>query len=226
VSEATVELEERQQPVKKADPVLPEWAIRCVRRSGKRVSDYLFNTRYRGLENIQLTDGLIIVSNHQTYLDPIWVGLPVDRPMRYLAWSEAFDWPFVGMLMNKFGAWPINIDGRDPSAVRRSIQWLKRGGGIVIFPEGGRCEADGVPLQFKTGAVRMALEANVPVLPVTINGGHRVWPKGQAFPRFKPIDIIYHPIHRVTMQPGEDTRQCARRETEKLSEIITSALTD
>ena len=70
----------------------------------------------------------------------------------------------------------------------------------------------------------MALEANVPILPVTIRGAHRVWPKGYRFPRFKNVEVIYHTPYKVAQQEGEDARLCARRESDHLAEIIRSAL--
>jgi 1-acyl-sn-glycerol-3-phosphate acyltransferase len=76
----------------------------------------------------------------------------------------------------------------------------------------------------KGGAVRIALEAAVPILPVTIRGANRVWPAGQRLPRPGTVEIIYHPLINVEQLPGEETRACARRETERLSAIIGSAL--
>ncbi len=77
---------------------------------------------------------------------------------------------------------------------------------------------------FKPGAARLALEAGVPILPATIRGAHRVWPKGQRLPRFREVEIIYHPVRHITPAPGEDARQCARRETQELAAVIRSAL--
>jgi 1-acyl-sn-glycerol-3-phosphate acyltransferase len=70
----------------------------------------------------------------------------------------------------------------------------------------------------------MALDAGVPILPVTIRGANRVWPASKILPRRGKIEIIYHDLFHVEQRPGEETRACARRETERLSEIIRSAL--
>ena len=95
----------------------------------------------------------------------------------------------------------------------------------MIFPEGGRGNADGTTRKFKAGAVRMALEAGVPILPVTIRGGERVWPSTHRLPGLRGhIEIIYHPAIHVAPCDNEDTRECARRETARLSEIVQSAL--
>ena len=95
----------------------------------------------------------------------------------------------------------------------------------MLFPEGGRGNPDGTMRKCKLGAVRMALEAGVPILPVTIRGGERVWPNTFRLPRIgRSIEIIYHPIMHVEQGEDEAVRESARRETERLAEIIKSAL--
>jgi 1-acyl-sn-glycerol-3-phosphate acyltransferase len=184
----------------------------------------LWKTNYSGAEHIPLQGGLLVAANHQTYMDPLWISLPIKRPLRFLAWDAAFNWPVVGPAMGFFGAWPIQIEGNDRAPIRKSLQWLREGGAVVIFPEGGRGEPDGSMIKFKAGAVRLAIEAQVPILPVTIRGAHRVWPMGRRFPGLGQVDIIYHPPLAVAQQPGEDFRTCTQRETNKLAEIIRSAL--
>src|SRR5258708_34712252 len=79
--------------------------------------------------------------------------------------------------------------------------------------------------KFKPGAVRMALEGGVPILPVTVRGGQRVWPSSLNFPRLgHSVEIIYHPLFVIQQRENEDVRECARRETDRLAEIIGSAL--
>jgi 1-acyl-sn-glycerol-3-phosphate acyltransferase len=183
-----------------------------------------WNLRQRGLENIPLEGGLLIASNHQSYLDPFLISVPIKRPLRFLAWNEALEWPVAGRVMRLMGAWPLQLQRSDPAAIRRSIQWLRSGGALVIFPEGGRGLPNGSMVRFKGGAVRLALEAGVPILPVTIRGANRVWPAGRRVPRMGKIEVVYHRLHRVEQKPDEETRAFARRESERLAEIIRSAL--
>ena len=204
--------------------MLPQWALEIFRSMIAIGSRALWKIEFKGLENVPRNGGLIIASNHQTYIDPFWLSLPIKRPTRYLAWSAAFSWPIVGRCLTWFGAWPLALEGSDPAAIRRSLQWLRDGGAVVIFPEGARSNATGSMERFKAGAVRLALEANVPILPVTIRGGNQIWPRGWKFPHLGKVVITYHPLYRAAPAVNEETRACARRETERLAQVIGSAL--
>ncbi len=216
----------REPPHVKSRPetALPQWSIDLVRPVVSVVSRVFWRLEFKGVENIPREGGVIIASNHQSYGDPAWLALAIKRPIRFLAWSEAFSWPVIGKAIQLLGAWPLQVEGSDPATIRRSLTWLREGGVVVIFPEGGRGKPDGSLIRMKGGAVRIALEAGVPILPVTIRGANRVWPAGKRLPRTGRVEIIYHPIIHVRPLPGEETRACARRETERLSGIIASAL--
>ena len=209
---------------KRVETALPEWSIKLLRPIISLGSHIFWRLEHKSIENIPPDSGLIIAANHQSYGDPFWLAIPVKRPIRFLAWSEAFSWPVIGKAIRLLGAWPLHVEGSDPAAIRRSLTWLRDSGVIVIFPEGGRGLPDGSMIRMKAGAVRMALEAGVPILPVTIRGGNRVWPADKLFPRPGKVEITYHPVVHVKQLPGEEPRACARRETERLAEIIRSAL--
>ena len=209
---------------KRAEMALPEWSISMMRPIIGLGSRLFWRLEHKGVENIPASGGLIIAANHQSYGDPFWLAIPVRRPIRFLAWSEAFAWPVVGKAIRRLGAWPLNVQASDPAAIRRSLTWLRDSGVVVIFPEGGRGLPDGSMIRMKGGAVRMALDADVPILPVTIRGANRVWPANKLLPRPGKVEIVYHSVMHVKQLPNEETRACARRETERLSEIIRSAL--
>ena len=159
---------------KRAETALPEWSISMMRPIIGLGSRLFWRLEHKGVENIPAGGGLIIAANHQSYGDPFWLAIPVKRPIRFLAWNEAFSWPVVGKAIRLLGAWPLNVQASDPAAIRRSLTWLRDSGVVVIFPEGGRGLPDGSMIRMKGGAVRMALEAGVPILPVTIRGANRV----------------------------------------------------
>ncbi|HEY0430824.1 MAG TPA: lysophospholipid acyltransferase family protein, partial [Pyrinomonadaceae bacterium] len=190
---------------KRVEMALPQWAISLIRPVIGFGSRMFWQLEHKGLENIPPNGGLIVAANHQSYGDPFWLAQPIKRPIRFLAWSEAFSWPVVGRTIRWLGAWPLQVSGSDPAAIRRSLTWLRDGGVVVIFPEGERGQADGSMIRMKAGAVRMALEAGVPILPVTVRGGNQVWPASKLLPRPGKVEIIYHLPFTPEPLPGEET---------------------
>ena len=204
--------------------MFPQWLLDIFRPLVRALCRLLWHIRWFETQYIPESGALIIAANHQTYIDPFWICSPVKRPVRFLAWDAAFNWPLVGPIMRLLGAWPLQLEGSDPGPIRRSMQWLHEGGAVVIFPEGGRGNSDGTMTRFKPGAVRMALETGAAILPVTIRGGHLVWPSSRRLPRLAPVEIVYHPLFVIEQRQDEETRECARRETERLAAIVRSAL--
>ncbi|MBX3291891.1 MAG: 1-acyl-sn-glycerol-3-phosphate acyltransferase [Acidobacteria bacterium] len=187
------------------------------------ISKLLWFIRYRGKENIpSVSEGpFLIAANHQTYFDPAWICAPVKTKFRFMAWDRAFEWRFVGWFIRSLGAFPVSLEkGGSLSALKEALATFKAGGALVIFPEGAREFSDGRLLGFKQGAVRIAMQANVPILPVTIRGGNRVWPQKQKYPKFfRPIVVKYHPLLHIEKN-GLDENEAAERYTRILSEII------
>ncbi len=182
----------------------------------------LWRLEYHNLENIphDRPGGLVVASNHQTYIDPFWIGVPINRPLRFLAWDKACKWFIIGPLIRKLGAFPVNLDRGGKDSYKTAIRVLKEGHTLVIFPEGSRETAEGKLLPVKQGTVRIALEAGVSILPVTIRGGNRVWPQQQNLPRFSKVHVTYHPLLEVNRPEGTDARAYAAELTEKLGKII------
>lgn len=163
------------------------------------VSKILWFIKYDGLENIprETKSGFLVAANHQTYLDPLWIAPPISgQRFRFMAIASAFGWPVIGPLIKYLGSFPVTNDRRGAvRAFRESIDTLKDGGVLFIFPEGERRFADDNSFEFKTGAAKIAIAADVPILPVTIDGGERIWPQGKRFPRlFRRVTVTYHPI--------------------------------
>lgn len=139
-----------------------------------------------------------------------------------MAYDRAFEWRFIGPLIAYLGSFPVSPDvGDSLKAMKEALRSLRDGAILTVFPEGGREFADGEMLPFKDGAVRIALQSHVPILPVTISGANRIWPRGQKYPRlFRRVQITYHPV----MDIAEDgtTRKNADLDalTQRLQQII------
>ncbi len=185
------------------------------------ISKPLWFVRFRGKENIppKSSGPVLIAANHQTYIDPVWICIPMRRRFRFMAYDKAFEWRVVGPLIKYLGAFPVKhpVD-TSRRLFRESLRSLRDGATLVVFPEGAREFADGEMFEFKSGAMHIALRAGVPVLPVTIRGGNNVWPQGQKYPRLlRRVEIEYHPLLTVDSSENADVW------TDRLKEIIKAA---
>jgi 1-acyl-sn-glycerol-3-phosphate acyltransferase len=174
-----------------------QFVVDVLRLIGYVISKLFWFIRYHGRHNIPEKDagGFLIAANHQTYIDPVWICLPMRRRLRFMAYDKAFEWRIVGPLIKYLGSFPVSMEvGGTLKAMKHALRALRDGAALTVFPEGGREFADGEMLPFKTGAVRIAVQAGVPILPVTITGGNRIWPRGQKYPNlFRRVEITYHP---------------------------------
>lgn len=161
-----------------------------------------------------------MVANHQTYFDPFWICIKINRTLRFIAWDKAFDWFLIGWMIRKLGAFPVSLErGGTLGASKRALKVLRQGATLVIFPEASREFSDGEFLEFKTGAVRLAIEARVPILPVTVCGGNHVWAQDMKFPKLHKVKIIYHPLFK-TPEPAKDIHAQVLAVTSEIKEII------
>lgn len=200
------------------------WIFRIVRLMASIISHVYFRVEYRGVENIPTTGPFLMTPNHVSYFDPIWISVPVRRPMRYMTWDVMTRKPLIGPLMRAFGSFPVNIDRADRQALRVAAEQLRGGGGLVVFPEGGRTQT-GALMKFKAGAVLLAIEAGVPIVPVTIIGAYQAYSFHHLLPRPRKVRIVYHPPIHLQLPAGEEpSREFLRTQTDKLRQIVASAL--
>ncbi len=184
--------------------------------------------KFEGTENIpqKLSGGLLVVANHQTYFDPFWICVPIKRKYRFMAWNQACEWFLVGKIIRYLGAFPVSLKrGGTKKAMLESLKCLREGATLIIFPEGTRGFSDGKLLEFKTGAVRIAIESEVPILPVTIRGAHKVWSQDIKYPKLGKVEIYFHPIFEIPENtPNIPEHEFASRLNAQIKEIIESKL--
>ncbi|MGI8782363.1 MAG: lysophospholipid acyltransferase family protein [Acidobacteriota bacterium] len=193
--------------------------IAGLRRCVLGASRLLFRIEFFGAEQVPVLGPAILVANHQSYLDPILITLPIRRPISYMAWDGLFRFAPLGWLARQFGAFPLRQEAVDKNAVRQSLRALQNGNLLMIFPEGQRSLA-GKLMPFKPGFARLALLARVPVVPVTIVGADRVWPPGRFLPLPGKIQITYHPpLHAHEWEIGEKSQRAERLKEEVLKSI-------
>jgi|SRR2546423_5465719 len=204
-----------------------KWLIDIIRPFVRWLCRVWFKAEFRGVENIPAQGACLITPNHASYADPIWITVPIRRRVYYMAWDKPFKIPVLGLLMRVFGAFPVSLEAVDASAQRAAHEVLRTGKALVIFPEGGRTRS-GKLMPFKMGAFRFALTYGVPVVPVSINGGEKIWPVGRFFPRVAKLIVTYHPPIAVEQLPEGTSRvelkSRARELARRTYEAVASAV--
>jgi len=168
------------------------------------------NVRIRGLSNIDLSRSYIFMLNHQSLYDiPVILGcLPVQ--FRWLAKHELFKIPLFGIAMRRSGYISINRTNRRSAfkSLKKAARIIRSGVSVVIFPEGTRSH-DGRILPFKNGGFVLAIQSQVPIVPVIIQGTSAILTKKQI--KITPGEVS---IQVCAPIPTTDSRfqfKCARR---------------
>lgn len=167
--------------------------------------------RMTGTEHIPTSGGVLLAYNHIGYVDFVYGGLaaqPSKRLVRFMAKRELFDHPVSGPIMR--GCHHIEVDrGAGIASLQLAQEYLASGEAVGIFPEATISRAMELK-EFKTGAVRIAAAAGVPLVPVVLWGTQRLMTKDHPrdFSRGKTISItVGEPLHPDGADPAADTAQ-------------------
>jgi 1-acyl-sn-glycerol-3-phosphate acyltransferase len=161
-------------------------AFTGIRLAGVRVETV-------GLEKIDASKTYIYMSNHVSNLDPPLLLPLIPGRTSVMAKKELFSYPILGKAMSLGALVPVDRGNRDAgiAAVREASKVLQSSISMTIFVEGQR-SFDGRLLPFKKGPFYLAIENNVPVVPITINGTHYVMPKRRFGMKKGTVKIIFH----------------------------------
>jgi 1-acyl-sn-glycerol-3-phosphate acyltransferase len=154
----------------------------------------LFRLRAEGVENLPQEGGFVLAANHVSNFDPWPLGIPLfpKRFLRFMAKAELFWWP-LGPLISSGGAFKVRRGERDIDAMNKAVELVRAGQIVVMFPHGTR-QRKGLVKKYQPrshrGAARIAMEANVPLVPAAIAGTDRLSRLGPLRVRYgKPIDL-------------------------------------
>jgi len=156
----------------------------------------VFRPSITGVENVPREGAAIIVCNHLSFVDSIFLPLAIPRKMTFLAKSDYFTGKgirgaIVKWFMTSAGQLPIDRSGGKASeaSLNTGLGVLAEGRVLGIYPEGTR-SPDGRGYRGRTGVARMVLEAHVPVIPVAVVGTDEVMPLGAKLPKVKKVSVV------------------------------------
>ena len=166
--------------------------LSIMRLIARMVTTLAFDLKVYGIHHVPANGGVMIVSNHQSNIDPPAIGCQIPRMTHYLAKSELFKTRFSNWINRQMGAFPVRMGEGDIGAIRESIRRLKEGSALVLFPEGSRTwQGDLQKLQPGVGLI--AKKAGVPIVPCVIDGSYKAWPRTSKLFRRWPVRVQFGP---------------------------------
>lgn len=174
----------------------------------------------RGEENIPQDTAVVLIGNHQSYLDiPVLMGY-VNKPIAFIAKSEILKVPVLSKAMKLMQCtFLVRTDMRQSvKAMAEAVETIKKGYSMVIFPEGTRSKG-GPVIDFKAGSFKLAYKSGVPILPVTIDGTFRLYEEKNKVQSGKVIITVHPPVPTAGL-----TKDDQAQIPEKVRSIVLSAL--
>ena len=180
----------------------------------------VFGCRVRGGANLPRTGPVIVACNHKANIDPVVAGMVCDRPLRYMAKKELFVNPALRKLIVSLGAFPIDRGAGDREALRTSLDILKEGGVLLMFPEGTRQPDDAIH-EFFPGVGMLALRSGAPVVPLAMDGTQRMLPGDGRVHRATLRTAIGPPLDfsDLTARNSKSYQEAARRMQQALTDL-------
>lgn len=172
--------------------------------------------RVTGRNHMPTAGGCLIVSSHQSYLDPLLLGLGIPRQLHFMARETLFhNATWFSRLMRSLNAFPVRQGEPDLGAIKETIRRVRAGAAVVIFPEGKRTEDGSIGILLP-GAVMLARKCGVPVVPAVITGAYELWPRQQRLPSLRGRIRVafgrpFAPAEVAGLAPEELTRRIRER---------------
>ena len=184
----------------------------------RTVAVAVFGFRVRFAAPLPDEGGLLVLSSHQSHLDPLLLGLAARRRLSSLARSSLYGFKPFAAVITALDAVPIDRNASMIKSLKEIVGRLRSGRAVVVFPEGTRT-ADGRLGELKSGFALLAKKAEVPIVPVAIVGAYECWPRGRLLPRPGRIRLEFGrviPAAEIAVLEDRAIVELCRRELEAL----------
>jgi len=163
---------------------------RIVRPIVTTICTVLWRTRVVGRENLPPDGGFILAPSHRSMMDIPFAAVVTHRRIRFMGKKSLFALPVIGPIFTWLGGFPVARDGTDRKAVRDSVEMLRAGEVLCVFPEGTRQNGPKIqPLQ--PGAAYLALRSGVPIIPIGMAGTEEILRASKSpIPRFGRVVLV------------------------------------
>ena len=162
------------------------------------ISKLFFFLGVKGKKNMPKTGPVVVCANHVHALDPLALAMICHRQIHFMSKYELFQKKFTKWLLTALGAFPVNREGNDLKAMKKSMEILKQGRVLGIFPEGTRSKTGG-QLSFHEGAVTFALRCGAALVPVGMNVCFKPFRKHRVVVG-EPIDLSAYQGRKATKE--------------------------
>ena len=180
--------------------------------------------RAEGVPYIPATGPFLLISNHQSYLDPFFIQTVFRRPCHAMAKSTQFESRLMRAIMWRCYAFPVRRYRVDPQAVRIVLRRLQQGHPVHIYMEGERTWDGGLQPP-RRGTVRLALKAGVPIVPCVIDGAYDIWPRWDRGIRRGSVRVAFgEPFLLPKLDRKVDREAALPDATQRIVEAITGLL--
>lgn len=169
----------------------------------KILTKLLFDLKVHGRQHIPKRGGVLIVSNHQSYLDAVVLAAFLKRPVNFVGQSGLFENPLGAWVLRRLNAFPLRQGKGDVGAMKEMIRRLRECHLLNIYPEGTR-SPDGQIHTFQRGVALIIRRAKVPVVPAVIFGAYEAWPMQRPIWRMAPICVTFGPALNLDGLDSDD----------------------
>ena len=175
-----------------------------------------------GTENLDDTQGGLLLLNHQSFLDPLAAGVHLKRPISYLAREELFKVPVVGWILRKTYTVSVSQTAFRGSSIRGAVDHMHQGFLVGIFPEGER--TSGPVKKFNRGFLALVRRVDLPIYPVGIVGADALMPVGAAVIRPGKVTVVYgKPLNkeeRELLLTGQDDLELTEMMRQRVADCM------